>query len=75
MSTHPATPSVSYSFTMRLAYPNHVGMLARIVGAVGKEGGDIGAVDIVASDAKGMTRDITVRPRDAAHQEQIVLLC
>jgi malate dehydrogenase (oxaloacetate-decarboxylating) len=57
---------------MRLAYSNQVGMLARIVGAIGKEGGDIGAVDIVASDAKGMTRDITVRPRDAAHQEHII---
>ena len=72
MSTNPAVPSISYSFTMRLTYPNHVGMLARIVNAVGKEGGDIGAVDIVASDTKAMTRDITVRPRDVAHQEQII---
>jgi malate dehydrogenase (oxaloacetate-decarboxylating) len=72
MSTHPATPSVSYSFTMRLAYPNRVGMLARIVSTIGKDGGDIGAVDIVASDTKAMTRDITVRPRDADHQEHII---
>ena len=57
---------------MRLTYPNQVGMLARIVSAVGKEGGDIGAVDIVASDTKAMTRDITVRPRDADHQEHII---
>jgi len=41
---------------MRLAYPNRVGTLARIVSAIGKEGGDIGAVDIVASDTKGMTQ-------------------
>ena len=72
MSTIPTTPSISYSFTMRLAYPNRVGTLARIVSAIGKDGGDIGAVDIVASDSKGMTRDITVRPRDADHQEQII---
>ena len=72
MSATPATPSISYSFTMRLAYPNRVGTLARIVSAIGKDGGDIGAVDIVSSDSKGMTRDITVRPRDAAHQEHIV---
>jgi malate dehydrogenase (oxaloacetate-decarboxylating) len=57
---------------MRLAYPNRVGTLARIVSAIGKDGGDIGAVDIVASDSKGMTRDITVRPRDADHQEHII---
>src|ERR1039458_9008628 len=72
MSVNSATPSISYSFTMRLAYPNWVGTLARIVGAIGKDGGDIGAVDIVSSDAKAMTRDITVRPHDAAHQEQII---
>ena len=72
MKANNPAPSVSYSFTMRLAYPNRVGMLARIVSAIGKDGGDIGAVDIVASDTKGMTRDITVRPRDAEHQEQII---
>src|ERR1017187_2451048 len=72
MSVNSVTPSISYSFTVRLAYPNRVGTLARIVSAIGKDGGDIGAVDIVASDTKGMTRGITVRPRDAAHQEQII---
>jgi malate dehydrogenase (oxaloacetate-decarboxylating) len=72
MKTNPSAPSISYSFTMRLTYPNQVGMLARIVSTVGKEGGDIGAVDIVASDTKAMTRDITVRPRDADHQEHII---
>ena len=72
MSITPAAPSVSYSFTMRLTYPNKVGMLARIISSIGKEGGDIGAVDIAASDTKAMTRDITVRPRDAVHQERII---
>lgn len=64
-----ATPSVSYSFTMRLVYPNQIGMLARILSTVGKHGGDIGAVDIAASDTRSMTRDITVRPRDAEQHE------
>ena len=57
---------------MRLAYPNHIGMFARIVNIIGRHGGDLGAVDIVAPDAKVMTRDITVRARDGEHQEQIV---
>ena len=72
MKTTQTTPSVSYSFIMRLSYPNRVGMFARIVNTIGKHGGDLGAVDIVAPDAKFMTRDITVRARDGAHQEQIV---
>jgi malate dehydrogenase (oxaloacetate-decarboxylating) len=67
-----SSPSVSYSFTIRLAYPNRIGMFARVISAIGKHGGDLGAVDIVAPDAKVMTRDITVRARDAAHQEEIV---
>jgi len=65
-------PSVSYGFTMRLAYPNRIGTFARIVSAIGKHGGDLGAVDIVTPDAKIMTRDITVRARDVAHQEEVV---
>jgi malate dehydrogenase (oxaloacetate-decarboxylating) len=66
------TPSVSHSFTMRLTYPNRIGMFARVVSTIGAHGGDLGAVDIVAPDAKLMTRDITVRARDGAHQEELV---
>jgi malate dehydrogenase (oxaloacetate-decarboxylating) len=64
-------PSVSYTFTIRLSYPNRIGMFARIVNTIGKHGGDLGAVDIVTPDAKVMTRDITVRARDGAHQDEI----
>jgi malate dehydrogenase (oxaloacetate-decarboxylating) len=57
---------------MRLTYPNRIGMFARVVSAIGRCGGDMGAVDIVTPDAKLMTRDVTVRACDGAHQEQIV---
>ena len=72
MKNNPVAPSVSYSFTVRLTYPNEIGAFARIAQTIGKCGGDLGAVDIVASDSKVMTRDITIRPRDAAHQEEIL---
>jgi malate dehydrogenase (oxaloacetate-decarboxylating) len=72
LKKHDITPSVSHTFTIRLTYPNRVGMFARVVGTIGKQGGDLGAVDIVAPDAKLMTRDISVRAHDAAHQENIV---
>ena len=65
-------PSVSHTFTMRLSYPNRIGMFARVVSTIGAHGGDLGAVDIVTPDAKLMTRDVTVRARDGAHQEQLV---
>jgi len=65
-------PTVAYSFAMRLNYPNQIGMFARIIQAIGASGGDLGAVDIVSADAKQMTRDVSVRAHDEAHQERIV---
>ena len=53
--------SVSYSFVMRLTYPNRIGMFAKLAAVIGKEGGDLGAVDIVSPDSKRMVRDVTVR--------------
>src|SRR5438552_16144524 len=70
-STH-AHPSPSYTFTMRLNYPNSIGMFSRITTAIGKSSGDLGAVDIVSSDTRTMTRDVTVRARDEDHLQQIV---
>ena len=72
MSKSVSSPSVSHTFTVRLTYPNRIGMFAKVVGVVGARGGDLGAVDIVAPDAKLMTRDITIRARDSAHQDEIV---
>jgi malate dehydrogenase (oxaloacetate-decarboxylating) len=57
---------------MRLVYPNKVGMFASIIQAIGKRGGDLGAVDIVSTDSKLMTRDITVQARDEGHVEELV---
>jgi malate dehydrogenase (oxaloacetate-decarboxylating) len=72
MNSVQSAPSASYGFTVRLAYPNRIGTFARIVSTIGKHGGDLGAVDIVAPDSKVMTRDISVRARDAEHQNQII---
>ena len=57
---------------MRLCYPNQIGMFAKVISAIGRKGGDLGAVDIVIPDAKTMTRDVTVRARNDEHQDQIV---
>jgi malate dehydrogenase (oxaloacetate-decarboxylating) len=72
MTSAKKNPSVSYTFVMRLTYPNRIGMFARLVQIIGRQGGDLGAVDIVNPDAKRMTRDITVRARDHEHIEAIV---
>jgi malate dehydrogenase (oxaloacetate-decarboxylating) len=45
-------PSVSYTFTVRLRFENRVGRLAEILSAIGRAGGDMGAVDIVRVEPK-----------------------
>ena len=65
-------PSPSYSLTLRIEYPNSVGMLGRITSLIGEMGGDIGAIDIVHSNNGAMTRDITFSANDVAHGQEIV---
>lgn len=72
MKSHQTTPSASYTFTMRLNYPNAIGMFSRITNVIGKNSGDLGAVDIVSSDTKTMTRDVTIRAHDEHHVQKIV---
>jgi malate dehydrogenase (oxaloacetate-decarboxylating) len=60
-----------YTLTVRTAYPNKVGMLGKIASAIGKAGGDIGAVDIVQSTRDLMVRDITFAARDIEHAHRI----
>ena len=72
MNSCKTPPSVSYSFVMRLSYPNRIGMFGKVTQIIGRQGGDLGAVDIVNPNARRMTRDITVRARDHAHMDSIV---
>ena len=64
-------PNASYSFTLRLEIPNHVGMLSRVMSAISEAGGDLGAIDIVQATRDVMIRDITVAAGDEAHAEAI----
>ncbi len=66
------TPSPSYSITLRLEFPNQVGMFGRVATVIGEMGGDIGAVDIVRAGKGTMVRDFTVNARDEAHEKEIV---
>ena len=65
-------PGIAYSITIRAQYANQVGTLGRITSAVGKVGGDIGAIDIVSAGRDQMVRDITVNTRDVAHSQEVV---
>ncbi len=63
--------SASYSITMRVEIQNRIGMLGRVTSAIGKAGGDIGAVDIAGFGKETVIRDITVSARDEAHEKLI----
>ena len=65
-------PSASYSFIVRTETSNRPGTLGRVMTAIGEEGGDIGAIDIVRAGGGKMVRDVTVAARDEAHAETIV---
>jgi malate dehydrogenase (oxaloacetate-decarboxylating) len=72
MTSKQETPGISFSFTVRVSYPNRVGFLAKITDCVSRAGGDLGAIDMIASDRKRMTRDLTVQARDEEHVQSIL---
>jgi malate dehydrogenase (oxaloacetate-decarboxylating) len=66
------SPSASYSQTVRLEIANRPGMLGKVTSAIGKEGGDIGAVDLVEAGRGVITRDISFKAAGEKHGERIV---
>jgi malate dehydrogenase (oxaloacetate-decarboxylating) len=66
------TPSPSYSFIVRLEILTKPGMLGRVASAIGKAGGDIGAVDIVGFGKETIIRDIIVSVSDIEMGQKVV---
>jgi malate dehydrogenase (oxaloacetate-decarboxylating) len=67
-----AAPSASYSITVRLEILNKPGMLGKVTSAIGRAGGDIGAVDLVEMTGQRVLRDITIKARDSRHGQAMV---
>ena len=65
-------PSASYSLTLRVKIPSRAGSFGAVATAIGKAGGDIGAIDIVSSAPDYIVRDITVSAVSSEHGEKIV---
>jgi malate dehydrogenase (oxaloacetate-decarboxylating) len=66
------TPSAGYTLTLRVNLENVPGTLGRLTTAIGRAGGDLGAVDLVEHRGKVVVRDLTVKCRDEAHGQAIV---
>ncbi len=65
-------PTPSFSVTVRVEYPNVVGMLGKLTSLIGELGGDIGSIDIVKITKNNITRDINFSGADEAHVHKIV---
>jgi len=68
------TPSASYSLTLRVRLSSRAGTLGELTMAIGRAGGDIGAIDIVTVGNDYIIRDISVSSISSTHGEQIVEL-
>jgi malate dehydrogenase (oxaloacetate-decarboxylating) len=66
------TPSASYSLTFRVKLSTRAGSLGELTMAIGRAGGDIGAIDIVTVGRDYVIRDITVSSASTKHAEEIV---
>src|SRR6266853_2639156 len=66
------SPSDSYSLTLRVRLSTRTGTLGEVATAIGRAGGDIGAIDIVSVSADTVIRDISVNARSNEHGERIV---
>src|SRR6266542_3546237 len=66
------TPSAGYTLTLRVNLKNLPGTLGKLTTAIGRAGGDLGAVDLVEHRGKVVVRDLSVKCRDEAHGQQIV---
>ena len=67
-----STPSASYSLTLRVKLSSRSGTLGEVATAIGRVGGDIGAIDIVSVTHDWIVRDISVNARSAEHDAEIV---
>ncbi len=67
-----SSPSASYSLTLRVKLSSRAGTLGQLATAIGRAGGDIGAIDIVSVTNHFIIRDVTVNAASSEHGEKIV---
>jgi malate dehydrogenase (oxaloacetate-decarboxylating) len=71
VAEHSRQPSASYSITIRAELSSQPGTLGRVTTAIGAEGGDIDAIDLVRVTRGRVVRDITVAAHGEVHGQAI----
>ncbi|MGK0289752.1 MAG: malate dehydrogenase (oxaloacetate-decarboxylating) [bacterium] len=72
MTAGPITTNVSNSITIRLQLPHDSVIFADVAASIAKEGGKVGAIDIVKAEKDFIVRDLTVDTGGIDHQDDIV---
>ncbi len=67
-----ATPSISYSITVRLELPSGGSAISALTSAVEQAGGVVTALDVSASGHDRLQIDVTCAAIDTAHSERLV---
>jgi len=65
-------PSPGYSVVIRIELLNKPGMLGKVTSAIGRAGGDIGAIDIVGFGKETIIRDIVVSVPNVETGQKVV---
>jgi (p)ppGpp synthase/HD superfamily hydrolase len=66
------TPSPGYGILIRLEILSKPGMLGKVTLAIGKSGGDIGAIDIIGFGKGTIIRDVAVDVSDVETGQRVV---
>ncbi|MGH2673104.1 MAG: NAD-dependent malic enzyme [Actinomycetota bacterium] len=69
---HPHRPSAGFAITLRVNLDAAPGTLGLLTSAIGRAGGDIGAVNLVDRRDGVVVRDIAVKCADEAHGELVI---
>lgn len=66
------TPSAGYSIVIRIELPSRPGMLGKVTSAIGRAGGDIGAIDIIGFEKGTTIREIVVSVANIEMGQKVV---
>ncbi|HVL90928.1 MAG TPA: NAD-dependent malic enzyme, partial [Actinomycetota bacterium] len=66
------SPSAGYSLRLLVNVRSVPGTLGKLMTAIGRAGGDLGAVDLIEHRGNVVVREITVKCRDDSHGRQII---
>ncbi|MCL6634279.1 MAG: NAD-dependent malic enzyme [Peptococcaceae bacterium] len=63
---------MSLNIVIRLRLSNRPGTLAKVLTAIAREGGNLGAIDLVSASPSHITRELMIRLSDRSHLEALV---